>query len=129
MFKKVLQPQGKCSFRYQYEIFIIFNDSSQHANIAYFLITIDGTTYDQTTVNNLSTNSVLRSTIEKETKKLLCSNRTEILLLENSIRDFSAPCSHPQLLERQLNNALHQAGIYTMNFVIFSVEEVVDDHG
>jgi hypothetical protein len=32
-------------------------------------------------------------------------------------------------LERQLNNALHQAGIYTMNVVIFGIEEAVDNLG
>ncbi len=74
-------------------------------------------------------NSILLSTIQRENSKLLCSNHTEILLLENSIRDFYAPCSIPQLLEKQLNNALHQAGIYTMNIAIFGVEEAVDDHG
>lgn len=107
----------------------MLNDCSQPANIAYFLITIDGITYNQTEQKHLSINSILRSTIEKESKKLLCSNHTGILLLEKSLRDFSAPCSHPQLLERQLNNALHQAGIYTMNFVIFGIDEAVDDHG
>jgi hypothetical protein len=74
-------------------------------------------------------NSILRSTIQRENAKLLCSNHTKILLLENSIRNFYAPCSIPQLLERQLNNALHQAGIYTMNVAIFGVEEAVDNHG
>jgi hypothetical protein len=74
-------------------------------------------------------NSILLSTIQRESAKLLCSNHTEILLLENSIRDYYAPCSVPQLLERQLNNALHQAGIYTMNVVIFGIEEAVDNHG
>jgi hypothetical protein len=32
-------------------------------------------------------------------------------------------------LEKQLNNALHQAGIYTMNVVIFGIEEAVDNLG
>lgn len=74
-------------------------------------------------------NSILLSAIAKENSELICSNQTEIILLDKSIRDFSALCSHPQLLERQLNNALHQAGIYTMNFVIIGVDEAVDNHG
>jgi len=32
-------------------------------------------------------------------------------------------------LEKQLNNALHQAGIYTMSVVIFGFEEAVDNFG
>ena len=102
---------------------------SQPANIGYFLITIDGITYNQTEEHNLSINSILLSTIERENKKFLCSNDTQILLLENSIQDFDAPCSVPQLLEKQLNNALHQAGIYTINIAIFGIEEAVDNHG
>jgi hypothetical protein len=70
---------------------------SQSANIGYFLITINGITYNQTMNNNLSINSILLSTIEKENKNLLCSNQTQILLLENSIQNFYTPCSIPQL--------------------------------
>ncbi|CAF2376052.1 unnamed protein product [Rotaria sp. Silwood2] len=103
--------------------------TGQSANIAYFLITIDGITYNQTMINNLSMNSILLSTIQQGNEKLLCPEETQILLLENSIRDFHAPCSTPQILERQLNNALHQAGIYTMNVNIFDMEEVVDSFG
>jgi predicted nuclease of predicted toxin-antitoxin system len=32
-------------------------------------------------------------------------------------------------LQRQLNNALQQAGIYTINMTIFGVEEAVDNLG
>jgi hypothetical protein len=37
--------------------------------------------------------------------------------------------SLPFRLQRQLNNALQQAGIYTINMTIFGVEEAVDDLG
>lgn len=32
-------------------------------------------------------------------------------------------------LQRQLNNALQQAGIYTINMTVFNVEEAVDSLG
>lgn len=32
-------------------------------------------------------------------------------------------------LQRQLNNALQQAGIYSINMTIFGVEEAVDNFG
>lgn len=66
---------------------------SHPANIGYFLVTINGVTYNQT----LDTNSILLSTIQKENDKLLCLNQTEILLLENSIQDFYSSCSIPQM--------------------------------
>ncbi len=70
---------------------------SQPANLAYFLVTINGITYNQTIGNNLSIDSILLSTIAKENNKLLCSHETQILLFENSIQDFYTPCSIPQL--------------------------------
>ena len=80
--------------------FLFFTDNnlflyfSYPANVAYFLITIDGITYNQTMEYNLD---VILETIEKSNSKLLCSNQTPILLLENSIQDFYAPCSSSQM--------------------------------
>ena len=43
---------------------------------------------------NLSMNSILLSTIQQGNENLLCSEETQILLLENSIQDFYSPeCS------------------------------------
>ncbi|CAF4988463.1 unnamed protein product, partial [Rotaria sp. Silwood1] len=93
---------------------------------AYFLITINGMTYNQTIDSNLASNPILISTITQTNSQLLCSNRTQIVPIQYSIQNFYAPCPIPQILQRQLNNALQQAGIYTINMTIFSVEEAVD---
>ncbi|CAF3399711.1 unnamed protein product [Rotaria socialis] len=103
--------------------------TGQSANIAYFLITINGITFNQTMNNNTSMNSILLEAIRKGNEKLLCPEKTHILFLEHSVRNLYASCSTPQLLEKQLNNALHQAGIYNMNLNIFGVEEAVDSFG
>lgn len=66
--------------------------SSQPANIAYFLVTMNGVTYNQTMVDNLSMNSILLSIIQQGNDGLLCPKQTKVLLLENSIQDFYAPC-------------------------------------
>ncbi|CAF0762583.1 unnamed protein product [Rotaria sp. Silwood1] len=100
--------------------------TGQPANIAYFLITINGMTYNQTIDSNLASNPILISTITQTNSQLLCSNRTQIVPIQYSIQNFYAPCPIPQILQRQLNNALQQAGIYTINMTIFSVEEAVD---
>ncbi|CAF3961528.1 unnamed protein product, partial [Adineta steineri] len=99
------------------------------ANIAYFLVTINGITYNETMIHNLSLNSILLLKIQQENDKLLCSNDTQILPLEYSIRDFYVPCPIIDIIEKQLNNALHQAGIYTMNVIIFNIDEAVDKFG
>ena len=70
---------------------------SQPANIAYFLITINGMTYNQTLSTNLSVNPLLLATIAQGNSQLLCPNQTQILPYQNSIQDFSAPCPIPQL--------------------------------
>ncbi|CAF4664359.1 unnamed protein product [Rotaria sp. Silwood1] len=100
--------------------------TGQPANIAYFLITINGMTYNQTIDSNLASNPILISTITQTNSQLLCSNQTQIVPIQYSIQNFYAPCPIPQILQRQLNNALQQAGIYTINMTIFSVEEAVD---
>ncbi|CAF3578872.1 unnamed protein product [Adineta steineri] len=99
------------------------------ANIAYFLVTINGITYNETMIHNLSLNSILFLKIQQENDKLMCSKDTQILPLEYSIRDFYVPCPIIDILEKQLNNALHQAGIYTMNVIIFNIDEAVDKFG
>ncbi|CAF1547561.1 unnamed protein product, partial [Adineta steineri] len=103
--------------------------TGQPANTAYFLITINGMTYNQTLNSNLTLNPILISTITQTNSQLLCSNQTQILPMQNSIQDFYAPCPIPQILQRQLNNALQQAGIYTINMTIFGVEEAIDNLG
>ncbi|CAF1204774.1 unnamed protein product [Adineta ricciae] len=100
--------------------------TGQPANTAYFLITINGMTYNQTSTTNLTLNPILLSTIAQANSQLLCSNQTQILPFQNSIQDFYVSCPIPQILQRQLNNALQQAGIYTINMTIFGVEEAVD---
>ncbi|CAF2104402.1 unnamed protein product [Rotaria magnacalcarata] len=103
--------------------------TGQPANIAYFLITINGMTYNQTTASGLASNPILISTISQTNNNLLCSNDTQILPLQNSIQNFYVPCPIPQILQSQLNNALRQAGIYYINITIFGVEEAVDNLG
>ena len=71
--------------------------SRQPANIAYFLITINGMTYNQTSVINLETNPVLLSTIAQANSQLLCPSQTQILPVQRGIRDFHAPCPIPQM--------------------------------
>ncbi|UJR35334.1 hypothetical protein I4U23_028095, partial [Adineta vaga] len=103
--------------------------TGQPANTAYFLITINGMTYNQTLATNLTINPILLSTITQANNQLLCSNQTQIIPYQNSIQDFHISCPIPQILQRRLNNALQQAGIYTMNMTIFGVEEAVDNLG
>ena len=69
----------------------------QPANIAFFLITINGMTYNQTAVANLSTNPLLLATIAQANSQLLCPSSTQILPMQNSIQDFHVPCPIPQL--------------------------------
>ncbi len=69
----------------------------QPANTAYFLITINGMTYNQTLSSNLSSNPILISTITQNNNQLLCSNQTQILPIQNSIHDFYVPCPIPQM--------------------------------
>ena len=71
-------------------------DFSQPANVAYFLLTINGMTYNQTVHNNLSVNPAFLSTIQQANGQLLCPKETHVLPLERSIRDFYAPCPIPQ---------------------------------
>ncbi|CAF3582391.1 unnamed protein product [Rotaria sordida] len=103
--------------------------TGQPANIAYFLITINGMTYNQTIDSNLASNPILISTITQTNNQLLCSNQTQIVPIQYSIQNFYVPCPIPQILQRQLNNALQRAGIYTINMTIFGVEEAVDNLG
>ncbi|CAF0904049.1 unnamed protein product, partial [Adineta ricciae] len=97
--------------------------SGQPANVAYFLVTINGIT------SNLSMNSILLSAIQQENDKLLCSRDAYILPLEYSIRDFHVPCSTVPILEKRLNNALQQAGIYTISVAVFDSDDAVDQYG
>ncbi|CAF5220107.1 unnamed protein product, partial [Rotaria magnacalcarata] len=71
--------------------------TGQPANIAYFLITINGMTYNQTTASGLASNPILISTISQTNNNLLCSNDTQILPLQNSIQNFYVPCPIPQM--------------------------------
>lgn len=70
---------------------------SEPANIVYFLITVDGTTYNQTMINNLLSGSIFLSTIQQENEKLLCPEKMKTLLLEHSIQDFYVHCSNTQM--------------------------------
>jgi hypothetical protein len=69
----------------------------QPANIAYFLITINGMTYNQTSIQDLSSNPILISTIIQTNNQLLCPNQTRILLTQYSIQDFYTSCPIPQM--------------------------------
>lgn len=69
----------------------------QPANIAYFLITINGMTYNQSLFSNLSTNPLLISTINQANSQLLCPNQTQMIPNQNSIDDFYVPCPIPQM--------------------------------
>ena len=81
----------------QNEVFKKFRLYSQSANIGYFLITINGITYTQTLKDHLSTDSIFLLTVQQGNEKLLCSEGTEVLLLEHSIQNFHAPCPIPQM--------------------------------
>ena len=67
------------------------------ANIAYFLITMNGMTFNQTMINNLATNPLLLASIAQANGRLLCSNQTQIIPFQNSIQDFHSPCPVPQM--------------------------------
>jgi hypothetical protein len=69
----------------------------QPANTAYFLITINGMTYNQSLVSNLASNPILISTITQTNNQLLCSNQTQILPFQNSIQNFYVSCPIPQM--------------------------------
>lgn len=69
----------------------------QPANTAYYLITINGTTFNQTAAINLETNPVLLSTIAQANGQLVCPSQTQVLPVQRGIRDFHAPCPIPQM--------------------------------
>lgn len=67
------------------------------AHTAYFLITINSMTYNDTSINNLATNPLLLAAINQANSRLLCSNGTIITPYQNSIQDFHVPCPVPQM--------------------------------
>ena len=71
--------------------------SRRPANTAFYLVTMNGMTFNQTLSANLSVNPTLLSTIAQINNQLLCSNQTQIIPLQNSIQDFHVPCPIPQL--------------------------------
>jgi hypothetical protein len=103
VFNQVLHQLGKFLRINQNLIVLLIR---QPANIAYFLITINGTTYNQTLMNNLALNSLVISTITQTNNQLLCSNQTQILPLQNSIQDFYISCPIPQMSVRKLSRFL-----------------------
>ena len=69
----------------------------QPANIAHFLITVNGMTSNESVIRHLSLNPTLLLTIQRENEHLLCPSDTTVLLFERSIRDFHSPCHTPSV--------------------------------
>jgi len=68
------------------------------------------------------------SSLRKQHSRFLCSlsNTTIVSKQKDAIKLIEINSFR---LEKNLNNALHRSGIYTMNVVIFGIEEAVDNLG
>ncbi|CAF1196215.1 unnamed protein product, partial [Didymodactylos carnosus] len=101
----------------------------QPANIVYYLLTVNGSTWNYTQNIALFSRSTLEAYIAQYNSVLLCPNQTVILPIQISISDYDAPCPTPIILQRQLNTAIQQAGIMNVNVSVLGIEEAMDNRG